>query len=294
MELKQLQYFVTSVDLGSFKKAADALYTTQPHVSKTIKALEDELGLTLFARHPAGVTITEAGKQVYTYANDILLKCGQIAQVESVGDCEPLHVAAAPSGYLADLTARFCRGRQALDLRYHEGSMEDILQRLHRHEANLGLVTLTRRKLAGFGQIIDKKRLTLEVLREDTPCLFVGSDHPLRQAGSVDVTTLRTLSFIQPPDGLFQIQPAALIGQDADSPGRIETNSPLLSRRLTETGAACIVGCWWMFPEDCTLHPVPLARCEERICLGLVRRGRGALSEAEQAFVAFVRTALEA
>ena len=98
MELKQLQYFVTSVDLGSFKKAADALYTTQPHVSKTIKALEDELGLTLFDRHPVGVTITEAGKQVYTHASDILRRCGQIAQVEADGGCEPLHVAERFSG----------------------------------------------------------------------------------------------------------------------------------------------------------------------------------------------------
>ena len=38
MEFKQLQYFVTSVDLGSFKKAADALYTTQPHISKIVRA----------------------------------------------------------------------------------------------------------------------------------------------------------------------------------------------------------------------------------------------------------------
>ena len=161
--------------------------------------------------------------------------------------------------------------------------MEDILQKLHRHEANLGLVTLTRRKLAGFGQIIDKKRLTLEVLCEDSPCLFVGADHPLRQAGSVDATALRTLSFIQP---------SALIGQDADSPGRIQTNSPFLSRRLTETGAACVIGCRWMFPEDCTLHPVLIARCEERICLGLVKRGRGELSDAEREFVAFLRQQL--
>lgn len=292
MELKQLQYFVTSVDLGSFKKAADALYTTQPHVSKTIKALEDELGLTLFDRHPAGVTITEAGKQVYTHASDILRRCGQIAQVEAAGGYESLHVAAVPSGFLADLTARFCRGRQNVDLRYHEGSMEDILQKLHRHEANLGLVALTRRKLAGFRQIIDKKRLSLEVLCEDTPCLFVGADHPLRPSGSVDITALRTLSFIEPPDGLFALRPAALIGQEIDRAGRIETNSPLLSRRLTETGGACIIGCRWMFPESDSLYPIPIARCEERVCLGLLRRERGELSEAEQEFVAFVKDTL--
>ena len=47
MELKQLQYFVVSVDMGSFQNAAKMLYTTQPHVSKTVKALEEELHLKL-------------------------------------------------------------------------------------------------------------------------------------------------------------------------------------------------------------------------------------------------------
>ncbi len=37
MDLKQLQYFVVSVESGSFKKAAEMLYTTQPHISKSIK-----------------------------------------------------------------------------------------------------------------------------------------------------------------------------------------------------------------------------------------------------------------
>ena len=58
MDLKQLQYFVVSVDCGSFKRAAQLLYTTQPHVSKTVKALEDELGCPLFDRNVKGVRTT--------------------------------------------------------------------------------------------------------------------------------------------------------------------------------------------------------------------------------------------
>ena len=41
MQLKQLRFFVASVDTGSFKAAAEVLYTSQPHISKTIKALEE-------------------------------------------------------------------------------------------------------------------------------------------------------------------------------------------------------------------------------------------------------------
>ena len=45
MELRELQFFVVSVDAGSLSRAAQILYTTQPHVSKTIKKLERTLGI---------------------------------------------------------------------------------------------------------------------------------------------------------------------------------------------------------------------------------------------------------
>ena len=41
MDVKQLQYFVVSVDMGSFHSAAEALITTQPNVSKIVKSLEE-------------------------------------------------------------------------------------------------------------------------------------------------------------------------------------------------------------------------------------------------------------
>ena len=40
MDVKQLQYFVVSVDMGSFHSAAEVLITTQPNVSKIVKSLE--------------------------------------------------------------------------------------------------------------------------------------------------------------------------------------------------------------------------------------------------------------
>lgn len=72
MQLKQLDYFVTSVKEGSFKAAAVVLYTTQPNVSKTVKALEEELNVTLFKRNPHGIELTMEGKRVYEYAVEIL------------------------------------------------------------------------------------------------------------------------------------------------------------------------------------------------------------------------------
>ena len=54
MELQQLQYFLTCAQEGSVTKAAEALYTSQPHVSQVIKTLENELGVVLFHRSASG------------------------------------------------------------------------------------------------------------------------------------------------------------------------------------------------------------------------------------------------
>ena len=65
MELRELQFFVVSVDAGSLSQAAQILYTTQPHVSKTIKKLERTLGYQLLERSKIGLELTKEGELVY-------------------------------------------------------------------------------------------------------------------------------------------------------------------------------------------------------------------------------------
>ncbi len=51
----------------NFSQAAEQLHITQPGLSQRIKALEDDLGLTLFTRLPRGVQLTEAGARMLKY-----------------------------------------------------------------------------------------------------------------------------------------------------------------------------------------------------------------------------------
>lgn len=55
------------LSIGSISKAANALYISQPAITKSIKKLESELGLTLFNRGPKGVILTENGKIFYNF-----------------------------------------------------------------------------------------------------------------------------------------------------------------------------------------------------------------------------------
>lgn len=82
VDVRQIQYFSVCAKCGSFSEAAESLYTTQPNVSKAIKALEEEMGFLLFYRHARGISLTEEGRLVYQYASNIEDNLHKIEQLK--------------------------------------------------------------------------------------------------------------------------------------------------------------------------------------------------------------------
>lgn len=72
MELRQLKYFIATVDHGSISRAAAALHVAQPALSHQIQLLEQELSALLLHRNRQGVLSTDAGKKFYAHAQAIL------------------------------------------------------------------------------------------------------------------------------------------------------------------------------------------------------------------------------
>lgn len=72
MDIRTLQYFVAIVECGNISVAAKKLHMTQPPLSKQIKNLEEELDTVLMERGPRNITLTDAGKKLYEYAQSII------------------------------------------------------------------------------------------------------------------------------------------------------------------------------------------------------------------------------
>jgi DNA-binding transcriptional LysR family regulator len=68
MDLRRLEVFAKVAELGSFSRAAEALFLTQPTVSEHVRALEDELGVVLLDRLGRGASPTRAGALLLGYA----------------------------------------------------------------------------------------------------------------------------------------------------------------------------------------------------------------------------------
>ena len=84
LNLKQLQAFVWVADLGSFRRAAERLNTTQPNISARISALESLLGGRLMDRDAGSVRLTSQGQRLLTHARRVLAEVE--ALVEASGE----------------------------------------------------------------------------------------------------------------------------------------------------------------------------------------------------------------
>src|SRR3546814_19362478 len=71
MEMQHLHHFIVTARLGSVGKAAAELNLSQSGVSRSIRTLQDLLGLPLFTREARGVTLTEFGQQLLPRAQGI-------------------------------------------------------------------------------------------------------------------------------------------------------------------------------------------------------------------------------
>src|SRR4051812_4728298 len=71
MELRQLHYFSEIVKQGSFSKAADQSFVSQPTISNVVKELEKELGSKLFIRTTRKIELTDTGRLLFHYSENI-------------------------------------------------------------------------------------------------------------------------------------------------------------------------------------------------------------------------------
>lgn len=71
-DLRQLRHFVALAEYGHFARAADAVHLSQPALSRSIQALEGNLGCALLNRHSRGISLTAHGELVLEHARRLL------------------------------------------------------------------------------------------------------------------------------------------------------------------------------------------------------------------------------
>ncbi|MAF84121.1 MAG: LysR family transcriptional regulator [Gammaproteobacteria bacterium] len=136
MDLRQLKYFRTIVDQGSFRKAADVLHISPPALSLSIKGLEDELGLCLLDRKPGHILPTSFGHSLYNSAiniqNNVQSALDELNEIRGIGSGS-LAIGILPYGIPATmgrLIGNFNERYPNLEIRIGLGSSDYLRNRL--------------------------------------------------------------------------------------------------------------------------------------------------------------------
>lgn len=136
MNLKHLRYFWTVAQMGGVSRAAEKLNLTPQTVSGQIRHLEQDLGTTLFRPAGRGLELTEAGRQVLSYADEILHLSAELKQAISARQKQPIPVLrigitdVVPKSFAYRLLAPVGKLPEPVRLVCREGSIDMLLAEL--------------------------------------------------------------------------------------------------------------------------------------------------------------------
>jgi len=195
VELRTLRYFVAVAEELHFGRAATRLHMSQPPLSRAIKQLETEVGALLFARSPAGVTLTPAGAVLLDEARALLDRADRVRVRVSAA----AGVATITVGILGDstdpgatrLAAAYRRSHPGIDIRIRDTDLTDPTCGLR---AGLVDVALTR---APFNETA----LTVRELRTDPVGVVLRADDPLARRSQLQLADLGDRRWFQFPRG---------------------------------------------------------------------------------------------
>jgi DNA-binding transcriptional LysR family regulator len=200
MDIQGIQAFLTVSKTGSFSRAAERLYLTQPAVSKRIQALEDSLGITLFDRIGKTVRLTEAGHALLPSCRRIM---GEIAESERIIS----NLRRTTSGLLSLATSHhiglhrlpsilrdYSRRYPEVELKVSFMDSEQACQQIISGDIELAIITLPDEP---------DQRLEMKAVWNDPLSITVARQHPLASADRHTIGQLLKYPAILPSQGTY-------------------------------------------------------------------------------------------
>jgi DNA-binding transcriptional LysR family regulator len=265
IELRLLRYFAVVAEELHVGHAAARLFISQPALSQQIRALEDQVGLPLFVRHPRGVSLTDAGEVLLAEARAVLAESDRLeTTVEELrrGRTAGLRVGlppGLPSRLLPDLLAGLREREPDARIEVRELTTPEQLAALHDGSLDLGLVR----------EPIEDKGLSRRTLLVEPLGVSLPAGHPLAARERISLPELAGELFVCFPrpwaPSLHDVVATALREQDVEA--RFQDSShPSTTEQLVASGLGLTLSAppWLEGAEGIVWRPLDGVRIEIR------------------------------
>ena len=300
MDLKQLQYFVACAQTGSFSDAAKILYSTQPSVSKVIKALEDTLGMQLFERLPRGIRLTVQGQKVYSYACRITSEIDVLENMASRGMTKWIRISMNPSSWLANQFVDFYN--ETYEKNYHfqltTAGVRSVMERVRDYMDDIGFVYILSQHRENFLHELAKNKIEFVPMYETDVILYPGRKTEFYGSGKdrIELDELEGARFIQNyQDEFFDIgavETNAFRWKDLDI--SVLTNSDyIMERMLRNSRVFNVSGSYLSENKAGTTPGIPLDMGNNKVIFGYMFHKGEKIEESVQEFLDFLKGRLQ-
>ena len=201
MTLQQLKYADAVATYGSISEAARRVFVTQPTLTESIRALEEELRTAIFSRSARGIAVTREGEEFLASARQILDDAARIQEKytgkavrkpQFAVSCQ--HYAFAVEAFME--VVKECDSA-AYDFTLRETVTSEIIDDVARHRSEIGVMYLSTRNERVISKLLKNEGLKFEELFVSRPHVFLGKRHPLaKRKGGVAPAELDDYPFI--------------------------------------------------------------------------------------------------
>ena len=211
MTLQQLKYVSMVEKCGSFSRAAQKLYVSQPSISNLVNALEEELGITIFTRSSTGIAITNEGRELLKLSNRLLRDADYISEYfhsDTEGPKPTFFVSSQHYDFVVSAFEEFVDGLDAAryTLGLNQTQTAAVIEDVRKQYSDLGVIFLSDVNRRHMMKVLEDNNLEFHAVTQAAPHAFLSVTHPLAKRESVT------------PEELMDY-PCIVYEQNADSPG---------------------------------------------------------------------------
>ena len=297
MTLQQLKYADAVASCGSISEAARRCFVTQPTLTESVRALEDELRIAVFTRSPRGVSVTREGEEFLASARQILDDAARISEKytgkavrrpQFAVSCQ--HYAFAVEAFMDVVKAN---GADSYDFTLRETVTSEIIDDVARHRSEVGVLYLSRRNERAITKIMRKEELAFDVLFEAKPHVFLGKKHPLAKKKFIrpqELDDYPYLTYEQGAENALYFAEEVMPAIDRKKNIRVRDRATMTNLVLGLDGFTVASGAHAKGYNPAIVS-IPL-KLDDSIRVGILRCGGIPLSAAGAAFVDAIRARL--
>ena len=183
MNLLHMKYALEVAKSGSINKAAEVLMVAAPNVSRSIKELETDFGITIFERTQNGTKLTPEGEEFINYAKGILRQIDEIERFYKTGapKKQKFSISVPRACYISEAFALFSKSlsKEAAEVFYKETNSQRTIHNMTEHDYKLGIIRYAENYDKYFKSMLEEKGFQYELVTEFTYSLIMSADNPL-------------------------------------------------------------------------------------------------------------------